>query len=75
MEENKDLIPFEGKPIRKIWHAEEWYFSIVDVIEALTDSPQPGAYWGMLKKRENQLLTICYKLKFLAPDRKMRSTD
>ena len=73
--ENKDLMPFEGKPIRKIWHNEEWYFSVIDIVEILTDSPQPNAYWGMLKKREKQLLTVCYKLKFLAPDGKMRSTD
>ena len=75
MEENKDLIPFEGKPIRKIWHNEEWYFSIVDVIAVLTDSPQPNAYWGKMKKREVQLLPTWQQLKFLAPDGKMRSTD
>ena len=73
--ENKDLIPFEGKPIRKIWHNEEWYFSIIDIIEILTDSPQPNAYWGKMKKREIELLPIWQQCKFLAPDGKMRSTD
>ncbi len=70
-----ELIPFEGKEIRKIWHDDQWYFSVIDVIEFLTDSPKPSTYWGMLKKREPQLFTICEKLKFLASDNKMRPTD
>lgn len=69
------LIPFEGKEIRKAWHNDQWYFSIIDIIGTLTNALQPQAYWGMLKKRENELLTICYKFKFLAADGKMRSTD
>ncbi len=73
--ENNKVTLFENKPIRKLWHNEEWYFSVVDVIEALTDSAAPGTYWGMLKKRENQLFTICEKLKFMAPDGKMRPSD
>ena len=58
MEENKDLIPFEGKPIRKVWHNDEWYFSVVDVIEVLTDSKNPSVYWSALKKREIQSFTF-----------------
>jgi DNA-damage-inducible protein D len=73
--ENNNLIPFEGKEIRKAWHLEQWYFSVIDVIEILTDSPNPQVYWGTVKRRENQLIAICKKLKFLAPDGKMRSTD
>jgi DNA-damage-inducible protein D len=73
--ENGHLIPFEGKEIRKEWHNEEWYFSVIDVIEILTDTHNPQSYWGKLKERENQLLTICQKFKFLAPDGKKRSTD
>jgi DNA-damage-inducible protein D len=69
------LIPFEGQEIRKIWDNEEWYFSVIDIIHSLTDSPNPQVYWGALKRRENQLFTICKKLKFLTPDGKMRSTD
>ena len=69
------LAPFEGKEIRKTWHNEQWYFSVIDIIDTLTNSQQPQTYWGMLKKRENELITICEKLKFLAPDGKMRSTD
>jgi DNA-damage-inducible protein D len=45
------LIPFEGKEIRKQWHNEQWYFSVVDVIEVLTESPNPSRYWADLKRR------------------------
>ena len=48
--ENK-LNPFEGKEIRKVWHNEQWYFSVVDVIEILTGSPTPSKYWEKVKKR------------------------
>jgi DNA-damage-inducible protein D len=75
MEKNNELTPFEGKEVRKVWHDEQWYFSIIDVIEILTDSQNPQVYWGALKRRENQLFTICKKFKFLAPDGKKRSTD
>jgi DNA-damage-inducible protein D len=73
--ENTSLMPFEGKEIRKIWFDGQWYFSIVDVIQVLTDSKDSSNYWTMLKKREIQLSTICGKFKFLAPDGKMRPTD
>jgi hypothetical protein len=74
------LILFQKKTIRRIWHNDEWYFSIVDVIEVLTDSPQPSAYWNKVKKQiesenEFQLLRFWQKLKFAAPDGKMRPTD
>ena len=73
--ENSNLMPFEGIEIRKTWHNEEWYFSVVDVMAILTDSANPQSYWGKLKEREPQLLTICQKFKFLASDGKMRPTD
>ena len=75
MEKEKALIPFEGKEIRKIWHDEEWYFSVIDAIEILTDSPIPRNYWTILKKREPQLHTICMQLKLTATDGKQRLTD
>ena len=55
--EEQHLMPFEGNAIRKIWHNDEWYFSVVDVIEVLTDSPLPRQYWNKVKKaidKENQ---------------------
>ena len=73
--ENSKLIPFEGKEIRKAWHNEQWYFSVVDVIEFLTDSPKPKTYWAMMKKRETQPFTNCEPLKLTAIDGRQRLTD
>lgn len=72
---NNTLVPFEGKEIRKVWHDEEWYFSVVDVIEVLTDSPKPKTYWAMMKKRESQPFTNCEPLKLRASDGRQRLTD
>ena len=74
--ENSNIVPsFEGKEIRKVWHDEQWYFSVVDVIEVLTDSPIPRNYWNILKKREPQLHTICMQLKLKSADGKYYKTD
>ena len=75
MENKNTLIAFEDKPIRKIWHDDEWYFSVVDVIEALTNSPSPRQYWNIVKKRDFQLSTICLQLKIKASDGKNYKTD
>jgi DNA-damage-inducible protein D len=72
---DNELTPFGGKEIRKVWHDEQWYFSVIDVIEVLTDSASPSKYWNNIKIKENQLSLILRKFKFLAPDGKMRSTD
>ncbi len=69
------IILFQEKQVRRVWHDDQWYFSVVDVIEILTDSTKPSNYWDTMKRRENQLSTICGKFKFLAADGKMRSTD
>ncbi len=72
---------FEQRNIRSIWddEAEEWYFSIVDVVAVLTDSPKPQVYWRVLKKRlkdeGNQTVTNCNAFKMRAADGKMRKTD
>ena|SRR3989338_3917926 len=73
--ENKALVAFQNKKIRRLWHNEEWYFSVVDVVEALTDSPSPRQYWGVLKGRETQLLTVCLQLKLPSSDGKYYATD
>ena len=78
MDENKALIVFQGKQIRRTWHNDEWYFSVVDVVEVLTDSPTPRQYWGKVKDREFkklELSPIWVRLKLLAHDGKMRLTD
>jgi hypothetical protein len=72
---------FESKKVRSVWDAEKekWYFSIVDVVEALTDSPKPRTYWSVLKtrlkKEESQLATKCSQLKMQAADGKYYQTD
>jgi DNA-damage-inducible protein D len=73
MENN--LVLFEGKNIRRTVHEGENWFSIVDVIEVLTDTAAPSQYWGKIKSRDKQLLPIWLKLKLPAPDGKMRPTD
>ena len=73
--EEQNLIPFEGKDVRKVFFNGEWYFSIIDVISVLTESANAQSYWGQLKKREPQLLTICQKLKLLGKDGKERPSD
>ena len=78
MDKNSKIIVFQDKRIRRIWHDKEWYFSVVDVIEALTDSPTPRQYWGKIKDREFkqiELSPIWVRLKLRAEDRKLRETD
>lgn len=70
-----DIISFDESKIRKIWHNDEWYFSVVDVIGILTDSADPKRYWSVLKVREPQLTTVCSRLKLIATDGKQRLTD
>jgi prophage antirepressor-like protein len=78
MEQNK-IVVFESKKIRRIWHNEEWFFSVVDVCGALTDSPDAGAYWRKLKQRLNkegsEVVTFCHGLKLKASDGKKYTTD
>lgn len=71
---------FQDKKIRSIWNEEEeqWYFSVVDVIEALTDSPNPRQYWRKMKDRDLkdfQLYPIWVQLKMLSTDGKKYNTD
>src|SRR3989344_8557293 len=77
---NTKIALFKGRKIRKILFQNEWWFSVINVIEALTDSVQPSKYWTAMKARvqdesEFQLSTICRQLKLLAEDGKMRETD
>ena len=77
-----ELLLFEDQPIRTAWDNdhEEWYFSVVDVIAVLTDSPNPNNYWKVLKKRlkneGNQSVTNCNQLKLKShKDGKRYNTD
>jgi hypothetical protein len=78
--ETTKIALFKGKKIRKILFQNEWWFSVIDVIEALTDSSQPSKYWTAMKSRVQdedgfQPSTICRQLKLPAEDGKMRETD
>lgn len=78
--ETTKIALFKGNIIRKTLFQNEWWFSVVDVIEALTDSSQPSKYWTAMKARVNnedgiQLSTICRQLKLEASDDKKYNTD
>jgi DNA-damage-inducible protein D len=78
MEENNKLSVFQGNTIRKEWHNEQWYFSVVDVIEILTESPKPTAYWNKVQKTlqaESELYPFWIKLKLVGQDGKARPSD
>ena len=72
---------FEEKKVRTVWDDEQqkWYFSIVDVISVLTESPNPNNYWKVLKNRlkkeGSQLVTTCNQLKMQSSDGKFYKTD
>ena len=81
MVKKETLKLFEDKKVRALWDEDEekWYFSIIDVIEILTESKNPSTYWRVLKKRlsaeGNETVTNCNSLKMRAADGKMRKTD
>ena len=81
MTQKESIRLFEERKVRTIWddEQEEWYFSIVDVISILTDSPNPRKYWSVLKtrlKREgSELTTTCSQLKIQSADGKKYLTD
>ncbi|MDD2785791.1 MAG: Bro-N domain-containing protein [Patescibacteria group bacterium] len=78
--ETSQIALFKGKQIRKTLHNNEWWFSVVDVIEALTDSTKPRDYWYVMKVRVKnedgiELSTICRQLKLESSDGKKYETD
>ena len=81
MTQHNKIQLFEEKKVRAIWddEAEKWYFSIVDVVAVLTESPNPRNYWKVLKhrliKEGNESVTNCNQLKMLSSDGKKYKTD
>lgn len=79
--DEQELEFFFDDKVRKVWHKqqEEWYFSIIDVCQVLTESTNPKNYWNMLKARlsdeGNETYINCVRLKMRAADGKMRLTD
>ena len=76
---NMNIKQFENKQVRVIWFKDKWYFSIVDVVEVLTESTIPKRYWADLKiklKAEGfEAYENIVQLKLIAEDGKMRETD
>jgi len=80
MDKDDALVVFQDKKIRRVWHNEEWFFSVVDVVAALTESSDAKDYWYRLKKREMEscgveLSTFCRQLKLPSSDGKQYETD
>ncbi len=81
MKQENSIKIFEEKKVRTLWDEEQekWYFSVIDVIEVLTESPNPRKYWSVLKlrlkKEGSQLATNCSQLKMQSSDGKYYQTD
>ena len=80
LNENKELVLFENSKIRRQKYNDEWYYAIVDIVEILTESNDPQAYWRKLKQRlkeeGNEFVTICHELKLVSKkDGKRYKTD
>jgi DNA-damage-inducible protein D len=80
MTPDNQIVLFEEKKIRRTWHEGEWFFSVIDVIEVLTESPRARKYWNSLKKKLTdegffQLSQKLGQLKMTASDGKDRATD
>ncbi|MEW5896946.1 MAG: Bro-N domain-containing protein [Nanoarchaeota archaeon] len=82
VDNNKSLIVFQGKGIRRLWYNNEWYYSVVDIIAVLTDQEDfqtARKYWNKLGQRlreeGSEVVTNCHRLKLPAPDGKLRETD
>ena len=79
IKESKEMILFENNKIRRQMYNGEWNYSIVDIIEILTESKDSSAYWRKLKHRlneeGNESVTNCHGLKMLSKDGKLRQTD
>lgn len=79
MSQETAIVIFKEKTIRRTWHDDAWWFSVVDVCAVLTDSSDANAYWRKLKQRLNsesdQPVTFCHGLKLPAQDGKLRVTD
>lgn len=76
---NQAIVVFESRKIRRDWHQDEWWFSVVDICGVLSESVDAGAYWRKLKQRlkkeGSEVVTICHGLKLEAADGKKYRTD
>ena len=82
MVDKKSLVVFQDRKIRRLWHNNEWFYSVVDIIAVLTeqeDFQTARKYWNKLSQRlreeGGEVVTNCHRLKLPAPDGKLRETD
>src|SRR3989338_1978610 len=82
MQKEKSLIVFQDKKIRRIWHQNLWFFSVIDIVAILTEQEDPYTarkYWNKLSQRlreeGSEVVTNCHRLKLPAEDGKLRETD
>lgn len=79
MTKTTSILLFKQKEIRRLWHEEDWYFSVIDVVEILTESPIPKRYWSDLKRKLSEEGSETYekivRLKMSASDGRQRLTD
>ena len=79
-ESKGQIIVFGAKTIRRAWLDDQWYFSVIDIVGALTDSASPPKYWDAMKRREQEssgvdLSTLCRKVKLAGADGKMYPSE
>ncbi len=79
MDKDKALVVFQDKKIRRVWYNDEWYFSVIDIVDVLTESSDARNYWKVLKHRlieeGSEVVTNCNQLKLPASDGKYYETD
>jgi hypothetical protein len=73
------VVLFENTKVRRVWHEERWFYSVVDIVAVLTESDKPRDYWYRLRVREEesgiQLSTVCRRFKLKSEDGKLRETE
>ena len=79
--EESRIVVFQEKTVRRIWHNDEWWFSVIDVVGVLSESDNPKRYWSDLKRKMAQESGMVQpyekivRLKLEAPDGRLRGTD
>lgn len=69
------FVNLQDKQIRRIFHNNEWFYSIIDILSVLTDSKNPASYWSMIKNKEKDLSLIVHKLQLYSQNNRQYLTD